>query len=69
MLLKKPKLFKKFLDKKIKRANKYLMGLGNDLAELLLENTWGFAYSIHKFFALMFALFFILNLFDYSIFN
>lgn len=64
MLLKKPKLFKKFLDKKIKRANKYLMGLGNDLAELLLENTWGFAYSIHKFFALMFALFFILNLFN-----
>lgn len=62
IMLSKPRLFKKFLDKKIKRGSKYLMGLGDGMADTLLDNTWGFSYSIHKFFALMFSLFYILKI-------
>jgi hypothetical protein len=60
-MLRKPKILKKYLDKKIKFASKFLFGMGKHLKNSLLENTWGFAYSIHKFFALMFSLFYILK--------
>jgi hypothetical protein len=62
IMLNKPRIFKKFLDRKIKRGQKYLMSIGDNIAEKLLDNTWAFAYAIHKFFALMFSLFFILKL-------
>lgn len=61
LMIKNPKIMKKFLDRKISKANHYLLGFGSGLANLLKDNTWGFAYSIHKFFALMFSLFYILR--------
>lgn len=62
LMLSKPHLFKKFLDRKIKKSRKYLMNIGNNIFDTLLDNTWAFSYSIHKFFALMFSLFYILKL-------
>jgi hypothetical protein len=62
LMIKKPRLLKKFLDKKIKKGSKYLFGFGDNIANELLDNTWAFSYSIHKFFALMFSLFYVLKL-------
>lgn len=62
IMLNKPHLFKKFLDRKIKKGRKYLMGMGDGMSDMLLDNTWAFAYAIHKFFALMFSLFYVLKL-------
>jgi hypothetical protein len=61
VMITKPKLLKKFLDKKIKFGSKILLGFGNNLRDSIVSNTWGFAYSIHKFFALMFSLFYVLK--------
>ena len=61
-MIKNPKLMKKFLDSKIKKGKKFLFGQTKDLANILFKNTYGFSYSIHKFMALIFSLFYILKI-------
>jgi len=57
--IRKPRLMKKFLDDNLKYANKLSLGLGENVFNMIMRNTWTFAYFIHKFFALVYALLFI----------